>query len=520
MLFNSHEFLFTFLPLVLCLHWALRRNAVAHHAVMVAASAVFYAAWDPRFLLLLWGSILINYGSGQAIASFVEGRKRRSAHVLLVGAITVNLAAIGVFKYAGFFAANLNFLAGTNFDFGTIILPLGISFFTFEQISYLVDVYNGECRSGPFLHYAFFVSFFPRLVAGPILRFKEIAPQLASAAAPPASSDLAVGLTIFFIGLAKKAIIADGIAGYATSVFTAAASGQHVDFFDAWRGALAYTFQLYFDFSGYSDMAIGIARCLGIRFPMNFFSPYKSASIKEFWTRWHMTLSRFLRDYLYIALGGNRRGTARRYLNLMVTMLLGGLWHGANWTFVIWGGLHGLYLLVNHAWLAIAANSARLTAARSSRPAHVLGVLMTFVAVVFAWVFFRAPNFATAANMVGAMLGHNGASLPAGLAFALHPIAPLLAVVGVGFVDKSGTQFVTSCLWIAALAPIVFFAPSTQEIMARWEPVLPLSGLRIVPPRHLAAWVPSRRWAIAIGIVAFLAVISTTRVSEFIYWQF
>lgn len=520
MLFNSHEFLFIFLPLVLCLHWTLRRNAAAHHTAMVAASAVFYAAWDPRFLLLLWGSILGNYGTGQGIAYLVQGQKRRAACLLLTGAIAADLATIGIFKYAGFFADNLNFLIGTNFNFGAIILPLGISFFTFEQISYLVNVYHGECRSGPFLHYAFFISFFPRLVAGPILRFREIAPQLASTPALAPSGDLAVGLTIFFIGLAKKSILADGIAGYASPVFASAAASHQLDFFDAWRGAIAYTFQLYFDFSGYSDMAIGIARCLGIRFPMNFFSPYKSASIKEFWTCWHMTLSRFLRDYLYIALGGNRRGIARRYLNLMITMLLGGLWHGANWTFVIWGGLHGLYLLVNHGWLALSAKSARLSALRISRLGHVLGVLTTFVAVVFAWVFFRAPNFATAAIMVDAMLGLKGASLPTGLAFALHPIEPLLAAVGVGFSEKSGTQFIASYLWIVALIPIVFFAPSTQEIMSRWEPVLPLSGLKIAPPRYIEAWVPSRRWAIAIGVVAFLAVISTTRVSEFIYWQF
>jgi D-alanyl-lipoteichoic acid acyltransferase DltB (MBOAT superfamily) len=519
-LFNSHEFLFIFLPLSLALNWALRHTPTAQQVALVAASAVFYAAWSPYFLLLLWGSIVTNYVAGFAIERALWRQRKSFARGLLAAAITADLGMIGVFKYAGFFATNINLLFGSQMDFGKIVLPLGISFFTFEQISYLVDVHRGQSRSGSFLDYAFFVSFFPRLVAGPILRFREIAPQLRSGDHVALGSNLAIGLTIFFIGLAKKSILADGIAVYSAPGFVASAAGTQLDFFTAWSSALAYSLQLYFDFSGYSDMAIGIARCFGIRFPMNFFSPYKSSSIKEFWTRWHMTLSRFLRDYLYVALGGNRRGPVRRYWNLMVTMLLGGLWHGASWTFVLWGGLHGLYLVINHAWLAIAAQSTELSAFRISKVGRGLGVLVTFLAVVFAWVFFRSPNFATALKMIEAMLGAKGAALPTGLAFALQPIEPVLAALGIGFVEESGAEFLKAYLWIAVLLVIVLAAPSTQEIMSKAQPVLESSAMQVVVSRAQFAWTPSRTWAVVTGGIAFLAVISITRVSEFLYWQF
>jgi len=327
--------------------------------MLLAASLIFYAFWDVRFVSLLISSILVNYGIGLAIWACTQQGRHWAASLLLSLGVAANLAAIGVFKYAGFFVRNINLLSGTDIFLGEIILPLGISFFTFEQISFLVDVRHGQSRPSDPLRYALFVSFFPRVVAGPILRFGEIDPQLArSLRKPLVAEDLMVGLTIFFFGLVKKTVLADGVAPYATSVSQSASTGSRVDFFSAWSGVLAYTCQLYFDFSGYSDMAIGVARCFGIRFPMNFFSPYQATNIVEFWRRWHITLSRFLRDYLYIGLGGNRRGTTRRYMNLMITMLLGGLWHGANWTFVIWGGLHGCYLMINQAWLAASRNSA------------------------------------------------------------------------------------------------------------------------------------------------------------------
>ena len=334
----------------------------------------------------------------------------------------------------------------------------------------------------------------------------------------PAQRDLAIGLTIFFMGLCKKTLFADGIAPYANPVFAAAAGGEPLDLFAAWGGTLAYTFQLYFDFSGYSDMAIGAARCFGIRFPMNFNSPYKATSIVEFWRRWHMTLSRFLRDYLYIALGGNRRGPVRRYVNLALTMLLGGLWHGANWTFFAWGGLHGLYLIVNHGWVVITARSPGATRLCNSRLGKGVGWLVTFLAVVLAWTFFRAPNFAAALDLLCGMVGQRGAILPDGLALLLEPFKPLLDTLGISFGDASGTNFVLTWLWIGALGFIALALPNTQEMLSRFDPVLEMANYS--PPPRRVEWTPSIGWGVAAGIAAFFGFISITRVSEFLYWQF
>ena len=529
MLFNSFEFLFVFFPAIIAAHCLFRRfGDRAQQLTLLAASLIFYAFWDVRFLPLLIGSILVNYGIGLAIWASTQQRRQRAASLLLLLGVAANLAAIGVFKYAGFFVRNINLLSGTDIFLGEIILPLGISFFTFEQISFLVDVRHGKSRPSDPLRYALFVSFFPRVVAGPILRFGEIDPQLASGRGKPlVAQDLMVGITIFFFGLVKKTVLADGVAPYATSVFHSASSGSPVDFFAAWSGVLAYTCQLYFDFSGYSDMAIGAARCFGIRFPMNFFSPYQATNIVEFWRRWHITLSRFLRDYLYIGLGGNRRGTTRRYINLMITMLLGGLWHGANWTFVIWGGLHGCYLMINHAWLAASRKSAAVATFRRSRAGAGFGWALTFLAVVVAWVFFRAPSLDVAFTILKGMTGRNGIAVPAGLAFALEPVHGLMAALGITFANDSGTEFIKAYLWVVPLLAIALLAPNTQQLMRGWEPVLDLPrtpSIEVGDERDQALlrlrWVPSPAWAIATGALAFFGIISITRVSEFLYWQF
>ena len=490
----------------------------AQLAAVLCASGVFYAAWDPRFLALLAGSILTNFAIGVILANAVARPTARLArHVLCVG-ITVNLLTLGLFKYANFFVSNLDALTGTRFFLGHIILPLGISFFTFEQIGYLVDIRRGTTYRPDLLRYAVFVSFFPRLVAGPILRYSEIVPQLETAVpARSRTEDIAVGLTIFAIGLAKKAVLADGVGIYVGPIFGAAASGNPVDFFVAWAGALAYTCQLYFDFSGYSDMAIGTARCFGIRFPMNFNSPYKSSNIIEFWRRWHMTLSRFLRDYLYISLGGNKRGRARRYLNLMLTMLLGGLWHGANWTFVAWGGMHGLYLIINHGWHA-AKSRLGFNGNSASLWGPTIGTAVTFVAVVCAWVFFRAPTFASAANILEGMIGLHGATIPAAVLAQLPSSGSFFQAIGVTTTSAEGGKAMQVWIWILALLLLIFLAPNTQEIMAGFNPVLEAT----TPPstRQRLFWQPNLKWAIAGGAIAFLGVVSITRVSEFLYWQF
>ena len=327
----------------------------------------------------------------------------------------------------------------------------------------------------------------------------------------PRAENFAVGLTIFAIGLFKKAVLADGIAAYATPVFGAAAAGAHPGLVTAWGGALSYTFQLYFDFSGYSDMALGAARLFGIVLPLNFNSPYKAANIIDFWRRWHMTLSRFLRDYLYIALGGNRRGSARRYVNLFATMLLGGLWHGAGWQFVLWGALHGAYLTINNMWRAVVPRA--VAAARGYRLA---AWALTFLVVVIAWVPFRAADLPTAGRILTGMAGGNGVALPTAFAGRLGPLTGVLRHAGVGFDLDGGKAVTLTWAWLAALFVVARFLPNTQELLGAFRPALDFAG--DVHARF--AWRPSPAWAWAVAAVAVAGVLSLAQVSEFLYFQF
>ena len=410
MLFNSYEFVFVFLPTVLFGFHLIGKQG--HHRVAIAwlvgASLFFYGWWNPAYLSLMLFSILFNYSIGISLSN-TSGHKLSSKAILTIGVAT-NLAVLGYYKYANFFIDNLNALSDSNLILHKVILPLAISFFTFQQIAYLVDAYRGETREYSFLHYCLFVTFFPQLIAGPIVHHKEMLPQFAKDVVYKLrSKHLAIGITIFALGLFKKVVLADGVSVYATPVFDAAEAGVMLTFFEAWAGALAYTFQLYFDFSGYSDMAIGIARMFGIRLPLNFNSPYKATSIIDFWRRWHITLSRFLRDYLYIPLGGGRKGKVRRHINIMITMILGGLWHGAGWTFILWGALHSFYLMINHGWRAI------FKSRNKTKIGSFIAWTITFMAVVISWVPFRAESILGANNLLKAMAGVNGISLPSSL---------------------------------------------------------------------------------------------------------
>ncbi|MGH9648052.1 MAG: MBOAT family O-acyltransferase, partial [Bryobacteraceae bacterium] len=353
MLFNSYPFLLGFLPVTLFGFFAIGQSSRRLAAAWLAfASLVFYGWWNPIYVLLLAASIAFNYTLGVRIAR-ARHRADGAAKRWVVLAVAVNLAVLGYFKYANFFVDNFASVARFHPDIAKIVLPLGISFYTFTQIAFLFDAYRGKVIEFNPVHYALFVTYFPHLIAGPILHHAEMMPQFRQRAIYRVNAEnFAVGLTIFAIGLFKKTVLADGIAPFVGPLFSTAASSPP-SFLDAWGGALTYTCQLYFDFSGYSDMAIGLSRLFGVVLPLNFDSPYKAANIIDFWRRWHMTLSRFLRDYVYFGLGGNRHGLARRYINLFVTMLLGGLWHGAGWTFVAWGALHGVYLMINHAWRAL-----------------------------------------------------------------------------------------------------------------------------------------------------------------------
>src|SRR5450755_1891553 len=394
MLFNSYPFIFLFLPVVLLGYFALgRRGDLAPVIWLALASLTFYAFSGWQFVPLLAASIAFNFTIGYLLIE----KKMRSAQRLaaLVTGVGGDLLLLGIFKYAGFFAANVNAVFGTGFAVN-ILLPVGISFYTFTQIAFLVDAWRGNVARYALPHYALFVTYFPHLIAGPILHHRDMIPQFERAETKRPDPHLILcGLIIFAIGLFKKTCLADGIQPLVSLAF-----GPNAPTFDqAWIGALAYTFQLYFDFSGYSDMAIGISLMFGIFLPLNFNSPYKATSIIDFWRRWHMTLSQFLREYLYIPLGGNRRGSVLRYVNLMITMALGGLWHGAAWTFVVWGTLHGVYLCVNHAW----NNFGPAVAPRFARAADIAAFILTFLSVVIAWVLFRADSMASALSILSAM---------------------------------------------------------------------------------------------------------------------
>ena len=510
MLFNSYVFLFDFLPLVLLLFHGLRRLGRERGAVFMLAvmSLAYYGWWSWKYLLLLIPLMLVNYIVAQRMVDFRERQRPRAVKRLLILGLSLNLAALGYYKYANFFVDNINALFGLDLFLATIVLPLGISFFTFQKIALLVDVYYGKVGRLDLLDYALFVAFFPQLIAGPIVHHSEMMPQFKQLRrVPPAW--LGLGGTIFVIGLAKKVLLADTAALYATPQFNAAAAGTQLDMLAAWSGALAYTAQLYFDFSGYSDMAIGLGLLFGVRLPLNFASPYQAVSIIDFWRRWHMTLSRFLRDYLYIPLGGNRKGPARRHANLFTTMVLGGIWHGAGWTFVVWGALHGAYLIVNHGWRELRARL-HLQREASSRAGRRFAQLITFFAVVIAWVFFRADDMDAALAMLKAMFGMYGIAAPASLATLLPhwPVssAPADAAIALGVV--------------VPLLSLAWFAPNTQQLTGYVGPEGTYGSGIAEPGPAAIRWNGSAIWAVLIGMLFALCLMSMSRVSEFIYFQF
>lgn len=390
MLFNSFEYLLVFLPTTLAGYFVIQHGGYRDGAKiwLVAASLAFYSWWGLAYLPLIVASILANYTIGTLLGR--SDRTLRSRHALLVSGITFNAGLLAYFKYANFFIDNLNRLTGAGIGWGQIVLPLAISFFTFQKIAYLVDSYRHETVGYNFLNYALFVTFFPQLIAGPIVHHKQIVPQFAERSEWNFNSaNVATGLCILGVGLFKKVMIADQFAGIATPGFDGTGS---LSFTEAWLTSLAYTFQLYFDFSGYTDMAIGAALMFNIRLPINFNSPYQALDIQDFWRRWHITLSRFLRDYIYIPLGGNRNGEISTYTNLFLTFLIGGLWHGASWMFVAWGALHGIAIVCHRAWSR--------TGLLMPRPA---AWMLTFAFVNVAWVFFRAKDLTSATRIFSGM---------------------------------------------------------------------------------------------------------------------
>ncbi|MBK1671110.1 hypothetical protein CKO28_24195 [Rhodovibrio sodomensis] len=517
MLFNSLPFIFLFLPAVLVGFHALSKSPRSAMVWLVSASLFFYAYWDWRYLPLLLASVAVNFALGRVLTALSErfAAVPVARSILLLG-VVANLLCLGYFKYAGFIAENVAAITGQDWHVGRIILPLAISFFTFQQITYLIDCYKGLTKGRDPLSYALFVCFFPQLIAGPIVHYQEMMPQFTRVRDwGLKGGNIAVGLSVFTVGLFKKVVIADGVAAYAAPMFDAAAGGAEPTFVEAWAGVLCYAFQIYFDFSGYSDMAIGLARMFGIRLPENFRSPYKAKSIIEFWRHWHMTLSRFLRDYVYIPLGGNRHGSAARYRNLLLTMVIGGIWHGAGWTFVLWGTLHGVYLLVNHLGQAIAGRREWL---RVTVPAPV-AIALTFLLVVMAWVPFRAEDIGTAGRIYAGMIGLHGVVLPEGYAGYVGPWRQLLADLGVVFLGDAGTfGGKEQVLYLLGAALVTWRFPNTQALFRRYRPVLRQSGQSIAP--GALTWRPDIAWAIAVAGIGVVAITSMTKVAEFLYFQF
>jgi alginate O-acetyltransferase complex protein AlgI len=473
MLFNSQLFLIVFLPFALVLQWIVADRWRWWIASMLFLSAIFYSYWNPPLLLLLVGSILLNWWTARQF-----GRTRDT--IWLTAGIAADLVILGTFKYFDFFLGSIASVAGLAYQPLAIALPLGISFFSFQQIGYMVDLRRGVAKPHPLVRYALYVSFFPHLIAGPLLRHSEFFASLDRKRPREETVRLyGQGLALVVFGLMKKVLVADNLGFAVNQIYGHAATGP-LSFAEGWLGGLGFALQIYFDFSGYSDIAIGLGLLFGIVIPDNFDAPYRTTCVIDFWRRWHMTLSRMLRDYLYISLGGSRYGLSRQVAALLVTMLLGGLWHGAGWTFVIWGGLHGIALTANHLW--------RRTGAAMPTP---LGWLITFVFVVAAFVIFRADTLSSARHVLGAMAGADGLSWQVRLAESgWRP--PLL-----------GSILNETLMWLAIAFGVAVIGPTSQVVVrAKLKP----------------------RWGVALAfavILAYLIVeLGGEGGAEFVYFQF
>ena len=514
MLFNSYTFIFGFLPIALLgfyLLGELSRDWARRW--LIGVSLFFYAWWRPINVLLMLPSVAINYGLARALQKLGSERPGAAKAVLLSG-VAFNLMFLGYFKYFDFAKDTLNAAFGTNLVLTHLILPLGISFITFQKIAFLVDVHAGRVKSFSLMDYALFVLFFPQLTAGPIVHYREMMPQLKSATCRYSGENMAVGATLFLFGLFKKVVLADSIAPHVTAIYHNAATSGTVSGTAAWLAALGFMAQIYFDFSGYSDMALGLARCFGIKLPMNFNSPLKASSIIDFWQRWHASLTRFLTLYIYnpLLLAITRRRMAQNlpmlkgvdttlgaFLSLLIvptviTMFLSGLWHGAGFQFIIFGLLHGSYLCINHLWRMLRP-SIWPDMASYQRFMKPIGWAITFIAVVSAQVFFRAPSVSVALSVLGSMCGVHGGT-PAPEAQAMTGLLAILLFI--------------------ALVP-----PNTLQILVRFEPAL---GFR--PPaapnplERVLVWSPSMRWVAGVAAVGTFAILSLSALSEFLYWQF
>lgn len=485
MLFNSFEFIFLFLPIAFLLYFLLNKfgYVTLAKAWLVFASLFFYSYWNIKYLPLMLVSLIVNYFIGMRLV-------RHKSKLLLTAGLLFNIGMLSYFKYYDFFIQNVNELFGTHFTLLSLTLPLAISFYTFQKIAFLVDTYRGETEVCHFLDYALFVTFFPQLIAGPIVHHAHIMPQFMDDTKKRWQSKyIVLGIFVFAIGIFKKVGIADVLSPLVHEGFDVQPS---LTFVEAWLSSLAFTFQLYFDFSGYSDMAIGIALMFNITLPQNFNSPYKAVSIQDFWHRWHMTLSQFLTKYVYISLGGNRKGIMRTYVNIMIVFLISGLWHGAGWTFIFWGFLHGVASVIHRLWRK----------AGGRMPAWA-GWLITFLFINTTWVFFRATSWHDAIKVLKGMLGLNGFELSNSVfpAFVLQKLQ-FLAQYGVSFTESYHVSLLnhTMVVYIVGALCISFFLKNSIQLRDTFRPNI---------------WT-----AVFTAALLVYSVLHLTNISEFLYFNF
>ena len=540
MLFNSYSFIFGFLPIVLAGFYGFgARKSEWALLWLTAASLLFYAWWRPLNVLLIAPSILINYGLARLLERTGD-EKPAAARAILIGGIVFNLCFLGYFKYLNFVEGALNDAFDTGFVMTQLILPLGISFITFQKIAFLVDVHGGRVSRFSLADYGLFVLFFPQLIAGPIVHYREMMPQFRTASCRFDPENVAVGLSLFFFGLAKKLLLADPISRLVAPLYSQAAAGTPQSLTDAWIAALGFTLQIYFDFSGYSDMALGLARFFGIKLPVNFNSPLKATSIIDFWLRWHVSLTRFLTAYIYnpLSLGLTRRRMAKgkpifggrntnmaAFLSLLamptlLTMLVSGIWHGAGYTYILWGLLHGLLLCINHAWRLTRPRIWPDTKTYKRRMAPV-GFILTFVSVVAAMVLFRAPTVDAAVLLWKGMVGGFGVTLPQAVFSRIGVVAGWLTTLGVQPVWTSGAFLLEAVARIAILLAIALLLPNTLQMLAAYEPAIGVKPAK-APSRldRVLTWTPSGTWAFGLACAAVAGILSLGELSEFLYWQF
>lgn len=471
MVFSSYIFLCCFLPIVLIGYFALShlKNDIYQRLFLVAASLFFYGYYNVKYLILIIASIIVNY----IAAYFIQSRKSK---IIFVIGILFNIGLIGYFKYYDFFISNINSVFGTDIALRNILLPLGISFFTFQQLSFLVSVYKGEEKVEKFLYYSLFVVFFPQLVAGPIVLYSEMIPQFTDSKKRYFNAEnFSKGIYMLATGLFKKAVIADTLALFVDNGFAT----ENIALVPAWLAALSYTLQIYFDFSGYSDMAIGLGQMFNIEIPFNFLSPYKSTSITEFWRRWHITLGRALSTYIYRPLGGNRKGMVRTCINLFATFLVSGLWHGASWTFVLWGALHGAAVVIE-----------RIFKKTLDKIPKFIRIAVTFLVVNALWVLFRAENFEQAMQVYRGMLNFGNLGLSQIAAIAEDSLVNFPAMVDIAYVVGL----------VAVLLFVVFAFRSSSEKMKSFE--------------------LSKKTAVIASIMTLVSLLCLSRDSVFIYFNF